>query len=273
MNRKLAYTLGGATVLVLAAAATFGLTLEKSATNPSSQVPSPTGGAPTPTQADRDAVLKPGQSYATARSALLAAGWLPAEYDAPSCSPYGYAPGEECHDRPEIITCSGSGRAYCAGYWIRGREVLRVVTAEGPDGSLDNFERGVTVKALLDDARESGLQLSGAAARALGVATIKVTEAWLAGNWGTTPTKNARERCESDGGVRFDRDGTYADGAGYGKYSVEGRHITYYDRVLTDAAEETEDRSKFDEPVTSTILPLTNNSMREDGETLYRCAE
>ncbi|MBQ1498848.1 MAG: hypothetical protein IIZ38_11090 [Sphingomonas sp.] len=214
--------------------------------------------------------FKAGQDYADVRKRLLGAGWIPAEYDAPSCSPYGYAPGEECHDRPEILNCSGTGKGYCEGYWIRRPHALRIVTIEGPDGAFDHSEK-LEAKSLPEVARNANVQLTGAAAKAIGVKSIKVTEAWLVGSWGPSRTKSAHEACGTDSIVSFARDGTYRDGEGYGRYSLEGRKVTYFNRVLVDEAAETEDRSQFDESVEQTILPLSNQSMSEDGQTWYRC--
>lgn len=215
--------------------------------------------------------FKTGQAYADVRKVLLSAGWIPAEYDVPSCSPYGYAPGEECHDRPEILNCSGTGKAYCEGYWLRGAEALRVVTIEGPDGAFDHLEK-LEAKALPGIARNADLQLVGAAAQAVGYQPIKVTQAWLIGTWGPNRTKSPKEACDTDSVLSFARDGTYHDGEGYGRYSLEGRKVTYYNRVLVDEAAETEDKSQFDESVEQVIFPLSNQSMKEGGQTLYRCS-
>jgi hypothetical protein len=81
-----------------------------------------------------------GQDYRIVRKRLLAAGFRPVDQARQNCGPYQTTPGEECADRPEITDCSGTGKAYCMGYWIRGDESLKVVTLEGPDGLFDHAQ-------------------------------------------------------------------------------------------------------------------------------------
>lgn len=81
--------------------------------------------------------LRKGQPYSKVRQTLLANGFEPARYDQRDCSPYGTSQGEECFDRPEISGCSGSGRGFCAGYWLKGDDALSVLVAEGPDGTFE----------------------------------------------------------------------------------------------------------------------------------------
>lgn len=81
-----------------------------------------------------------GEIYADVRQELLRLGYEPAPYSERSCEPYGTTPGEECHDRPEVYHCSGTGMGFCNAYWVKGSAVFGVTTSEGPDGSFhDGF--------------------------------------------------------------------------------------------------------------------------------------
>jgi len=82
--------------------------------------------------------LHKGQAYSVVREKLLASGFRPAHFPPENCIPYGTEPGQECHDRPEIDICSGTGQGFCSGIWLRGDMVLSALVAEGPDGVYDD---------------------------------------------------------------------------------------------------------------------------------------
>jgi hypothetical protein len=92
---------------------------------------------PTPAPGQTTPQLKPGQPYSDARAKLIGAGYAPARYSVQDCSPYGTARGEECFDRPEVESCSGTGKGYCSAYWLRGDDILSVLISDGPDGIFE----------------------------------------------------------------------------------------------------------------------------------------
>lgn len=94
---------------------------------------------------------------------------------------------------------------------------------------------------------------------------------YLVGTWGPQESDNPNASCDTDNIVTFNRDGTYRDGGGYGRYRINDDRVTYYNRVLVDMAEETEDRSEYNKPMTTTIRGAVKNSFEEDGSKLYRC--
>ena len=99
-----------------------------------------------------------------------------------------------------------------------------------------------------------------------------ITAAWLAGGAWVDVPENPRLACDTEG-VTFSRDGQYSDGAGYGKFRTDGSHITYFNRVLRDEEgdDDTEDRSKFNNPMTTKVSWIGPNQFRENGAILYRC--
>lgn len=104
---------------------------------PEQTAPEQTGALPTLSrEAQRD--LRRGQSYSDVRQSLLEQGYIPARYLNRSCAPYGTWPGQECHNRPEISYCSGTGAGYCSAYWLKGDAVLFALVAEGPNGTLED---------------------------------------------------------------------------------------------------------------------------------------
>ena len=103
----------------------------------------------------------------------------------------------------------------------------------------------------------------------------ELTDAWLQGTWGpveNNPNNNPDASCETDNVVTFSLDGSYRDGGSHGKFSTDGTTITYTERVLSDPAEGTEDRSQFDKPLVTEASAIDQNTLEEDGERLRRCS-
>jgi len=101
-----------------------------------------------------------------------------------------------------------------------------------------------------------------------------ISVAAIVGTWGpaaNNPLGNPNAPCETDNTVTFNRDGTYRDGGSYGRYRIEGSTIVYYDRVLYDPGEDSEDRSDFDQPLVSRAQLMDPNTLKEDSSMLKRC--
>jgi hypothetical protein len=70
--------------------------------------------------------------YGTVRNALLAQGWQPVRLpDADRCGPRD----SRCQGRPEMTSCSGTGRAPCLFTWRKDARTIEVVT-EFEDGGF-----------------------------------------------------------------------------------------------------------------------------------------
>ena len=124
-----------------------------------------------------------GENYREVRKRMLAVGFTPAQFGTRDCSPYEETPGSACHDRPEVLQCSGSGKGYCNAYWTDGTRVLSVTPGEGPDGYL----AGATVidaKRFAEGLEEDGNKLVGAAVAAFRQAGA-VVQSMAGGNLGT----------------------------------------------------------------------------------------
>ena len=74
----------------------------------------------------------PNEAYSSARQKLLAAGWQPyRSKDASEC--FGDDP--RCKDRPETLSCAGTGRAPCIFTWSRNGKIA-VVDTVGEDTTV-----------------------------------------------------------------------------------------------------------------------------------------
>lgn len=105
--------------------------------------------------------------------------------------------------------------------------------------------------------------------------TPQLTSAWLAGTWGparNNPTSNPNAGCDTDNIVTFETDGSYRDGGSFGRFRTDGTTVTYFDRVLHDPVEETEDRSQFNQPLIARVTIVDQNTIEEEGESLRRCS-
>jgi hypothetical protein len=68
----------------------------------------------------------PKEDYSSARAKLLSAGWKPyRSKDADEC----FGNDERCKGRPEMLSCSGTGRALCRFTWSRSGKIAVIVTA------------------------------------------------------------------------------------------------------------------------------------------------
>jgi hypothetical protein len=77
--------------------------------------------------------------------------------------------------------------------------------------------------------------------------------------------------CDTDNVVTFHETGEYRDGGSYGRFKTDGVTITYYNRILYDPADDSQDTSQYGIPNIATVSALGANSLREDGAVLYRC--
>lgn len=103
--------------------------------------------------------------------------------------------------------------------------------------------------------------------------TPGVSMAWLVGGWKDGPEHGIPIlSCDTDQIVLFRKDGTYRDGGSYGRYLTDGSHVIYYQRVLYDEGEGTEDHSKLNVPLDTKIKRIGQNSFREDGSIMHRCS-
>jgi hypothetical protein len=101
-----------------------------------------------------------------------------------------------------------------------------------------------------------------------------INAAWLSGTWGpaeNNPRNDPSSSCDTDAIVTFASDGTYQDGGSYGRYRTDGKTITYFDRVMIDEGDGSEDRSQFSRPLVTSATRVDQNSIREDGALLRRC--
>lgn len=103
-----------------------------------------------------------GEEYGQVRARLLKLGFSPARY-VPRA-------GAESTDiqftSNEFSSCSGTGAAYCKGYWAKGNRVIEVFTSDGPDGIFESAAV-VDARAAQEDLAASGLVAVGPAAHAI----------------------------------------------------------------------------------------------------------
>ncbi|MBN8939448.1 MAG: hypothetical protein J0H01_08160 [Rhizobiales bacterium] len=86
--------------------------------------------------AERLPTLSQGTPYASVRNILLATGWRPVTLpDADRCS----ARDTRCKDRPEMLSCAGTGMANCLFTWQRNNTVIGVSTI-GEEASFDGLQ-------------------------------------------------------------------------------------------------------------------------------------
>lgn len=101
-----------------------------------------------------------------------------------------------------------------------------------------------------------------------------ITATWLLGTWGPAqynPDNNPNASCDTDSVVTFNADGSYKDGGGSGRYRVDGGNVTYFNRVMRDIATGRTDHSEYNQPVTTKVERVDNNTLREEGTLLRRC--
>ncbi|EYS96041.1 hypothetical protein CF68_22535 [Cupriavidus sp. SK-4] len=80
--------------------------------------------------------LTKGEKYASIRTKMFKAGWVPAS--TPNADPC--ATGDKrCEGRTEMEACSGTGMAYCQFLWRKDGQVVSIVTA-GEDPRLHNVQ-------------------------------------------------------------------------------------------------------------------------------------
>jgi hypothetical protein len=76
--------------------------------------------------------FKRDKPYSDVRNALLATGWQPVRLpDADRCD----SRDSRCQGRPEMTSCSGTGRAPCLFTWRKDTRTIEVVT-EREDGGF-----------------------------------------------------------------------------------------------------------------------------------------
>jgi hypothetical protein len=157
-----------------------------------------------------------GQQYSAARERLLASGWEPYRArDADRCE----SGDERCQGRPEMQSCSGSGRASCRFLWRKNGVVATlttagevrptVVTVEEDSGSV------AAAQALSAANPPVGVQSAGATSKVQQKQTGSeraMSEEIAFGGQPITQFKSAGWTCETEGGRtehRFNSDGTY----------------------------------------------------------------
>ncbi|MET0372646.1 MAG: hypothetical protein ABW128_00145 [Rhizorhabdus sp.] len=99
----------------------------------------------------------------------------------------------------------------------------------------------------------------------------RVTRAWLVGTWGPNLGAGAGSACDTDGVVTFEASGRYRDGGSRGRFATDGETITYFNRIMVDMAEGTEDMSKYDTPLRTAVEAIDSDTMREEGDLWQRC--
>lgn len=86
--------------------------------------------------AERLPNLTRGTPYASVRNILLAVGWRPVTLPgADRCS----GRDSRCKDRPEMLSCAGTGMANCLFTWQRNNTVIGISTI-GEDATFDGSE-------------------------------------------------------------------------------------------------------------------------------------
>ena len=74
-------------------------------------------------------------AYGEARATLIGLGWAPVKLpDADTCD----EGDERCQGRPEMLSCSGTGRANCAFTWKKGDSLVQINTYGETNPMIDN---------------------------------------------------------------------------------------------------------------------------------------
>ena len=80
--------------------------------------------------------VRKGELYSAVRIKMLKTGWKPFHSpEADECSG-----DERCLGRPEMVSCSGTGRAFCKFLWKKGRRTVGIVTT-GERAEFSGFQK------------------------------------------------------------------------------------------------------------------------------------
>ncbi|MDP9974556.1 hypothetical protein J2W39_005825 [Variovorax paradoxus] len=160
-----------------------------------------------------------GQQYSAARERLLASGWEPYRArDADRCE----SGDERCQGRPEMQSCSGSGRASCRFLWRKNGVVATLTTAGEVRPTVVAVEEDSGPVAPAPAAQplpaanpHVGVQSAGVTSKAQQKQTGSeraMSDEIAVGGQPITQFKSAGWTCETEGGRtehRFNSDGTY----------------------------------------------------------------
>lgn len=101
-----------------------------------------------------------------------------------------------------------------------------------------------------------------------------VAGAWLIGKWGPLRVDASGNRsavCDGDNLVFFTPTGEYRDAGSYGRFKTDGVTVTYYNRILWNAAEDVQDTSQYGVSKNAAIEAVDANTFRQEGAVFVRC--
>jgi len=82
--------------------------------------------------------FKKGENYASVRTKMLKAGWKP--YHSKDADPCDRS-DTRCYGRPEMVTCSGTGRAFCKFLWKKNGKIVGINTQGEDPNEFDSIDK------------------------------------------------------------------------------------------------------------------------------------